>query len=117
IRTIHVCTSLFCPRGHRSRNCSSSGVDLRRLGSSDLTLTPIGLGTWAIGGGDWVLGWGPPTNLDSVTTIRRAIDQGINWIDTAAVYGLGQSETLIARALREIPRNERPYVFKTSSRV
>ena len=92
-------------------------MDLRRLGSSDLTLTPVGLGTWAIGGGDWVLGWGPQTNSDSVTTVRRAIDQGINWIDTAAVYGLGQSETLIARALHEIPRNERPYVFTTCSLV
>jgi aryl-alcohol dehydrogenase-like predicted oxidoreductase len=92
-------------------------VDRRTLGHSDLTITSIGLGTWAIGGGDWVLGWGPQKDADSVTTIRRAVELGINWIETAAVYGLGHSETLIARALREIPQRERPHVFTMCSLV
>jgi aryl-alcohol dehydrogenase-like predicted oxidoreductase len=83
----------------------------RRLGSSDLMVTPIGLGTWAIGGGDWMLGWGPQDVRDSIATIRRAVDAGINWIDTAAVFGLGHAETVIARALRGIPHRDRPYVF------
>ena len=92
-------------------------MDRRALGQSDLDVTSIGLGTWAIGGGDWVFGWGPQKDADSITAIRQAIDLGINWIDTAAVYGLGHSETVIARALRDIPPNERPYVFTTCSLV
>ena len=86
-------------------------MERRRLGSSDLTITPIGLGTWAIGGGDWMLGWGPQDARDSIATIRRAVDAGINWIDTAAVFGLGHAETVIARALRGVPHRDRPYVF------
>jgi aryl-alcohol dehydrogenase-like predicted oxidoreductase len=86
-------------------------VERRTLGHSDLTITAIGLGAWAIGGGDWVLGWGPQQDAASLATIRRAVDWGINWIDTAAAYGLGHSETIVARALRDIPRRERPLVF------
>lgn len=89
----------------------------RTLGHSDLTITAIGLGAWAIGGGDWILGWGPQKDTESLATIRRAIDWGINWIDTAAVYGLGHSETMVARALRDVPRRERPYVFTKCSLV
>jgi aryl-alcohol dehydrogenase-like predicted oxidoreductase len=92
-------------------------VDLRPLGNSDLAITSIGLGTWAIGGGDWVLGWGPQNDGDSLKTIRRAVELGINWIETAAVYGLGHAETVIARALRAIPPHERPHVFTTCSLV
>jgi aryl-alcohol dehydrogenase-like predicted oxidoreductase len=92
-------------------------VDLRTLGRSDLAITTIGLGTWAIGGGDWVLGWGPQRDADSLTAIRRAVDLGINWIDTAAVYGLGHSEKLIARALRDIPPAQRPHIFTMCSLV
>ena len=86
-------------------------MDTRRLGHSDLAITPIGLGAWAIGGGDWCLGWGPQRDDHSIATIRRALDRGINWIDTSSVYGLGRSEMVIARALRAIPRRNRPYVF------
>ena len=92
-------------------------MNRRRLGHTDLAITPIGLGTWAIGGGDWCLGWGPQRDADSIATIRRAIARGINWIDTAGVYGLGRSETIIARALRGVPRADRPYVFTSSGFV
>ena len=86
-------------------------MERRTLGVSDLMITPIGLGTWAIGGGDWFLGWGPQDVRDSVATIKRAVAVGVNWIDTAAVFGLGHAERVIARALRPVPRNERPYIF------
>ena len=89
----------------------------RRLGNSDLDITVIGFGAWAIGGGDWIFGWGPQDDADSVATIRRGIDLGINWVDTAAVYGLGHSEDVVARALAEIPAGRRPYVFTKSSLV
>jgi aryl-alcohol dehydrogenase-like predicted oxidoreductase len=89
----------------------------RRLGNSDLDITLIGFGAWAIGGGDWIFGWGPQDDADSVATIRRAVDLGINWVDTAAVYGLGHSEQIVARALSEIPAGRRPYVFTKSSLV
>jgi len=89
----------------------------RRLGQSDLDITVIGFGAWAIGGGDWLFGWGPQDDADSVKTIRRALDLGINWVDTAAAYGLGHSETVVRRALAEIPGNQRPYVFTKSSLV
>lgn len=80
----------------------------RKLGNSPLQLTPVGLGTWAIGGGDWKFGWGPQDDALSIRTIHEAVAVGINWIDTAAVYGLGHSETIVGRALREI--RDRPYV-------
>jgi aryl-alcohol dehydrogenase-like predicted oxidoreductase len=93
------------------------GVEQRQLGTSGLAVSRIGLGTWAIGGGDWILGWGPQKDADSIATIRRAVDLGINWIDTAAVYGLGHSELVIGRALRDIPPDQRPYVLTTCSLV
>lgn len=88
----------------------------RTLGNSSLKLTPIGLGAWAIGG-EWRFGWGPQDDAESIATIRRAIDLGINWIDTAAVYGVGHSEEVVGRALRDLPRGERPYVFTKCSLV
>jgi aryl-alcohol dehydrogenase-like predicted oxidoreductase len=72
----------------------------RRLGTSDLELTVIGLGTWAIGGGGWQFGWGPQDDRESVATIRRALDLGINWIDTAPAYGQGHSEEVVGQAIR-----------------
>jgi len=75
-------------------------MQTRNLGATDLKLTTIGLGTWAIGGGGWDFGWGPQDEADSILTIQRALDLGINWIDTAAVYGLGNSETVVGRAIR-----------------
>ncbi|MCY0999635.1 aldo/keto reductase [Myxococcus sp. MISCRS1] len=81
----------------------------RKLGSSDLDITPLGFGAWAIGGGGWQFGWGSQDDAKSIEAIRRALDSGINWIDTAAVYGLGHSEEVVARALEG--RGQRPYVF------
>ncbi|HEU5041661.1 MAG TPA: aldo/keto reductase [Gemmatimonadales bacterium] len=83
----------------------------RRLGTSDLTITAVGFGAWAIGGGDWAFGWGPQDDEQSIATIRHALSRGINWIDTAAVYGLGHSEEVVRRALQGIPTGDRPYVF------
>jgi aryl-alcohol dehydrogenase-like predicted oxidoreductase len=75
-------------------------MQTRRLGNTDLQLTTIGLGTWAMGGGNWQFGWGPQEDAESVRTIHRALDLGINWIDTAAVYGLGHCEEVVGQALR-----------------
>ena len=92
-------------------------MQTRKLGNSDLEITPIGLGAWAIGGGDWAFGWGPPDDAQSIKTIEHAIDSGINWIDTAAVYGLGRSEEVVAQALKNIGPSRRPYVFTKCSLV
>jgi aryl-alcohol dehydrogenase-like predicted oxidoreductase len=88
----------------------------RQLGHSDLHITPIGLGAWAIGG-EWTFGWGPQDDADSIAVIKYAVKRGINWIDTAPAYGLGHSEEVVARALRDVPRRERPYVFTKCSLV
>lgn len=89
----------------------------RKLGESDLEITPIGFGAWAIGGGGWAFGWGPQDDDESVKTIEHAVDAGINWVDTAAVYGLGRSEKVVARALKNIGSARRPYVFTKCSLV
>jgi aryl-alcohol dehydrogenase-like predicted oxidoreductase len=81
----------------------------KKLGNSDMELTPIGFGSWAIGGGDWQFSWGPQDDNDSIAAIHKALDLGINWIDTAAVYGLGHSEEVVARALKTTSHH--PYVF------
>jgi aryl-alcohol dehydrogenase-like predicted oxidoreductase len=81
----------------------------KELGNSDLSITPIGLGAWAIGG-DWEFGWGTQDDTQSIAAIHRALELGINWIDTAPVYGLGHSEEVVARALRDW-KGSRPYVF------
>ena len=83
-------------------------MQTRQLGNTGLRLTTIGLGTWAMGGGDWKFSWGPQDDAESIRTIYRALDLGINWIDTAAVYGLGHSEEVVGRALHAV-RN-RPLV-------
>lgn len=80
-----------------------------RLGTTDLEITRVGFGAWAIGGGSWVFGWGSQDDTDSVDAIRHAVDHGINWIDTAAVYGLGHSEEVVGQAIKDVPG--RPYIF------
>ena len=87
----------------------------KRLGNSDMDLTPIGVGAWAMGGGGWEFAWGPQDDDESIAAIHAALDHGINWIDTAAVYGLGHSEEVVARALAGV-RN-RPYVFTKCERI
>ncbi len=86
----------------------------KQLGNSDLQLTPLGVGAWAIGGGGWAFAWGPQDDAESIKAIRAALDAGINWIDTAAVYGLGHSEEIVAKALEGI--SNRPYVFTKCER-
>ena len=83
----------------------------RPLGTAGPNLTTVGLGAWAIGGGGWSSGWGPQDDRSSLATIRHALDLGVNWIDTAAEYGLGHSEEVVGRAVRSLPQSERPYVF------
>lgn len=82
-----------------------------RLGRTTMQITRVGFGAWAIGGPDWAVGWGPQDDRESIAAIRHAVDRGINWIDTAAAYGLGHSEEIVRRALQAFPANERPYVF------
>jgi len=88
-------------------------TDLRTLGNSDLQLTAIGFGAWAIGGGNWEFAWGPQDDNESIAAIHRALDLGINWIDTAAIYGLGHSEEIVGKALRST--SHRPLVFTKCS--
>jgi aryl-alcohol dehydrogenase-like predicted oxidoreductase len=87
----------------------------KRLGNSDMELTPIGVGAWAMGGGGWQFAWGPQDDRESIEAIHAALDGGVNWIDTAAVYGLGHSEEVVARALEG--RSNRPYVFTKCERI
>jgi aryl-alcohol dehydrogenase-like predicted oxidoreductase len=87
----------------------------KRLGMSDMEITPIGIGAWAMGGGQWTFGWGPQDDNQSIAAIHTGLDRGINWIDTAAVYGLGHSEEVVARAVAG--RSNRPYIFTKCSLV
>ena len=87
----------------------------KQLGNSDMMITSLGVGAWAIGGGGWQFAWGPQDDNESIDAIHAALDAGINWIDTAAVYGLGHSEEVVARALAG--RSNRPYVFTKCERV
>jgi aryl-alcohol dehydrogenase-like predicted oxidoreductase len=83
----------------------------RPLGSSGFQITTVGFGSWAIGGGGWAFGWGPQDDAESIATMRHALELGVNWIDTAAVYGLGHSEEVVGKLLRELPESERPLIF------
>jgi aryl-alcohol dehydrogenase-like predicted oxidoreductase len=88
-----------------------------KFGRTGMEITPIGFGAWAIGGGGWAAAWGPQDDDEAVGAIRRAVELGVNWVDTAAVYGLGHSEELVAQALKSVPESERPYVFTKCSLV
>jgi len=85
-------------------------METRRLGNSNLEITSVGFGAWAIGGSGWEFAWGPQDDADSIAAIHRALELGVNWIDTAAVYGTGHSEEIVANALKEWS-GTRPYVF------
>lgn len=88
-------------------------MQTKQLGNSDLHITPIGFGAWAIGGNNWAFGWGSQDDQDSIAAIQRSLDLGVNWIDTAAIYGLGHSEEIVAKALKG--RAQRPYIFTKCS--
>lgn len=90
-------------------------MEKRRLGNSDLEITRVGVGAWAMGGGGWAFAWGPQDDRESIAAIHAALDRGVNWIDTAAVYGLGHSEEVVAKALEG--RSARPYVFTKCERL
>jgi aryl-alcohol dehydrogenase-like predicted oxidoreductase len=87
----------------------------KKLGNSDLEITSIGVGAWAMGGAGWAFSWGPQDDNESISAIRAAFDKGVNWIDTAAVYGLGHSEEVVGRAVKGI--SPRPYVFTKCARI
>ena len=90
-------------------------MEKRRLGNSDLLITPVGVGSWAIGGGGWAFAWGAQDDSQSIAAIRAALEAGFNWIDTAAIYGLGHSEEVVAKALEGI--SPKPYVFTKCERT
>ena len=90
-------------------------MKLRTLGESDLRITPIGIGAWAIGGGTWEFAWGPQDDQESIAAILAGLERGINWIDTAAAYGLGHSETIVGRSIKKLAA--RPYIFTKCSLV
>ncbi|HHE32048.1 MAG TPA: aldo/keto reductase [Chlorobaculum parvum] len=84
-------------------------MEKRRLGTTDMEITPVGFGCWAIGGANWAYGWGSQSDREAIEAIEKAVELGVNWIDTAAVYGLGHAEELVSRALRGL--DEKPFVF------
>ncbi len=90
-------------------------METRQLGNSDLQITPLGFGTFALGGEGWAASWGPQDDDASVATIQRSLDLGMNWIDTAAIYGVGHAEEVVARAVKG--RSSRPYIFTKCSRI
>lgn len=92
-------------------------MQFRTLGPSGLNISVIGLGTWAIGGGDWKFGWGDQDESSAIAAIVRAVELGINWIDTAAIYGEGRSEILVAKAMESIPAADRPIIATKCGRV
>jgi aryl-alcohol dehydrogenase-like predicted oxidoreductase len=91
-----------------------ANVPYRNLGNSDLKISALGVGAWAMGGAGWKFSWGEQDDTDSLAAIRAALDSGMNWIDTAAVYGLGHSEEIVGKAIREV--QNKPYVFTKCER-
>jgi aryl-alcohol dehydrogenase-like predicted oxidoreductase len=88
-----------------------TALPTRQLGTTDLNITRVGVGAWAIGGGGWSFAWGPQDDNESIAAMNHAIERGINWIDTAPVYGLGHSEEIVGRVLRGRGAGDRPYIF------
>lgn len=89
----------------------------RRLGNTHLSISPIGLGTWAIAGPGWEFGWGAQDDNESLSALEYAVERGVNWIDTAAVYGLGHAEEIVGQLLQRVPASRRPLVFTKGSLV
>ena len=92
-------------------------LNQRRLGKSDLHFTTLGIGTWAIGGGDWKFGWGQQDESEAIAAVVVGVRAGINWVDTAAVYGAGRSEELVGKARRELGSADRPYIATKCGRI
>jgi aryl-alcohol dehydrogenase-like predicted oxidoreductase len=92
-------------------------MQTRLLGNTDLNLSVVGLGTWAIGGGDWAFGWGDQDDDQAIAAVKRAVDVGVNWIDTAAVYGFGKSETLVGKAVAQLAVADRPLIATKCGRT
>lgn len=90
-------------------------METKQLGNSDMKITPIGIGAWAMGGSGWAFAWGPQDDADSIAAIQAGLDRGINWIDTAAVYGLGHSEEVVGRAVKNLSR--KPFIFTKCARI
>lgn len=90
-------------------------MEYRELGASGLKISPIGLGTWAIAGPGWEFGWGAQDDADSLGALERAIELGVNWIDTAAVYGLGHAEDIVGQLICRVPASSRPLIFTKGS--
>jgi aryl-alcohol dehydrogenase-like predicted oxidoreductase len=105
------CESCCCHDSGDKENTMSTSLPTDRLGWTDMHITRVGFGAWAIGGGGWAYAWGGQDDAESIAAIRYAVESGINWIDTAAVYGLGHSEEMVAAALAGIPEADRPYIF------
>jgi aryl-alcohol dehydrogenase-like predicted oxidoreductase len=95
----------------QSSNTPAGPLDTARLGTTDMTITRVGFGSWAVSGSGWTYSWGATDDAESVAAIRHAVDAGVNWIDTAAVYGLGHSEELVGKAISVYSDADRPYVF------
>lgn len=95
----------------QAADAQKSALPKRRLGRTDMAITPVGFGAWAIGGPGWAAAWGPQDDKQSIAAIRHAVERGINWIDTAAIYGLGHSEEIVRAALEGMPADERPFIF------
>lgn len=95
----------------------SPQLPTRPLGSTDMHITPVGFGAWATGGGGWLAGWGPQDDDESISAIHHALQLGVNWIDTAPIYGLGHSEVVVGQALKQLGTADRPYVFSKCGMV
>ncbi len=104
------------PQDREQARASTQGpLPTAQLGGTGMEITRVGFGAWAIGGGGWEFGWGPQDDRDSIAAIERALELGVNWIDTAAAYGFGHSEEVVGRVLRALPEHRRPYVFTKCS--
>lgn len=90
-------------------------MNLRTLGQSGLEISPIGFGTWAIAGPNWAFGWGPQNDVDSLAALERGIEGGVNWIDTAPIYGHGHAENVVGDLLKRLPTTKRPLIFTKCS--
>jgi aryl-alcohol dehydrogenase-like predicted oxidoreductase len=109
-------TAVGVHRGFASTICGGI-LQKHKFGKTDMEITTIGFGSWAIGGSGWAAAWGEQDDEEAIGAIRRSLELGVNWIDTAAVYGLGHSEELVAQALKGVPESDRPYVFTKCSLV